>query len=358
METRPRSAGSPSHGFTTSYVGRDGVGAHFEAGDAFAFGDALVVGYGPRTEELGLKHLATDLDVRVRGLRITHPGMYHLDLAFCPLDERRAMVCPAAFDDASAAALLALVPEPLVLTEEEALTFCANSVVVGRTILMPACPDRVRAQLEDWGFEVVLLDLGEFHKGGGLGPLPDQPARRGPRPRPAPGGRRRGAAALTRARQSGPALRFAECGPDLVVRFPPGLPSCCCPWCVSLVRCCCPPGSSRCGSPGPPVTGTPRATATTPELPTRQQPLSGPPRASSVWSVLGGLNSWSGCGLGQVRRAPPPRSDRRSATSRPTSRASRPPRARASRRTSCPPTRTRTRRCPAWSRRRRGGGAG
>jgi N-dimethylarginine dimethylaminohydrolase len=155
------------HGFRTSYVGRDGVGAHFEAGDAFAFGDALVVGYGPRTEELGLKHLATDLDVRVRGLRIAHPGMYHLDLAFCPLDSERAMVCPSAFDDASAAAALALVPEPLVLSEEEALTFCANSVVVGRTVIMPACPDRVRARLERWGFEVVLVDLGEFHKGGG-----------------------------------------------------------------------------------------------------------------------------------------------------------------------------------------------
>src|SRR6478735_7907838 len=155
------------HGFAGSYVGRDGVGAHVEAGDAFAFGDALVVGFGPRTEELGLKHLATDLDVRVRGLRITHPGMYHLDLAFCPLDDRRAMVCPAAFDEASAAAVLALVPEPLVLTEEEALTFCANSIVIGSTILMPACPDRVRAQLEEWGFEIVLLDLSEFHKGGG-----------------------------------------------------------------------------------------------------------------------------------------------------------------------------------------------
>lgn len=154
-------------GWTTSYVGSDGVGAHFEAGDAFAFGDALVVGYGPRTEELGLKHLAADLGVRVRGVRITHPGMYHLDLAFHPLDQRRAMVCPSAFDEVSAQALLDLVPEPLVLTEEEALTFCANSVVVGRTVVMPACPDRVRAQLEEWGFEIVLLDLSEFHKGGG-----------------------------------------------------------------------------------------------------------------------------------------------------------------------------------------------
>jgi N-dimethylarginine dimethylaminohydrolase len=167
MEVRSAQPWFAEHGFATSYVGRDGVGAHLEAGDAFAFGDALVVGYGPRTEELALKHLATELDVRVRGLRITHPGMYHLDLAFCPLDSTRAMVCPAAFDDASAAAALALVPDPLVLSEEEALTFCANSVVVGSTVLMPACPDRVRARLEEWGFVVVVVDVDEFHLGGG-----------------------------------------------------------------------------------------------------------------------------------------------------------------------------------------------
>jgi len=168
METATAQEWFAAHGSTTSYVGRDGVGAHLEAGDAFAWGDALVVGHGPRTEELALKHLATDLGVRVRGVRITHPGMYHLDLAFCPLDERRAMVCPAALDEASAAALLELVPEPLVLTEEEALTtFCANSIVIGRTVLMPACPDRVRAQLEEWGFTVEIVDVDQFHKGGG-----------------------------------------------------------------------------------------------------------------------------------------------------------------------------------------------
>jgi N-dimethylarginine dimethylaminohydrolase len=94
--------------------------------------------------------------------------MYHLDLAFCPLDERRAIICPDALDRPSAEALLALVPEPLVITEQEAIeTFCANSVVIGRTVVMPACPDRVRAQLEAWGFEVVVVDVSEFHLGGG-----------------------------------------------------------------------------------------------------------------------------------------------------------------------------------------------
>jgi N-dimethylarginine dimethylaminohydrolase len=169
METLTAQPWFERSGRATSYVGREGVGAHLEAGDVFAWGDALVAGFGPRTEKLALKHLATDLGVRVRGVRITHPAMYHLDLAFCPLDERRALVAPGAFDDASAAFLLELVPEPLVLTDDEALsTFCANSIVIGRTVVMPAGgPERVKAQLADWDFEVVEVDVSEFHKGGG-----------------------------------------------------------------------------------------------------------------------------------------------------------------------------------------------
>jgi N-dimethylarginine dimethylaminohydrolase len=169
METRSAQPWFERSGRATSYVGRDGVGAHLEAGDVFAWGDALVAGFGPRTEELALKHLAHDLGVRVRGVRITHPAMYHLDLAFCPLDDRRAMVAPGAFDAASAEALLALVPEPLVLTDDEALTtFCANSIVIGNAVVMPAgSPERVKARLAEWGFEVVEVDVSEFHKGGG-----------------------------------------------------------------------------------------------------------------------------------------------------------------------------------------------
>jgi N-dimethylarginine dimethylaminohydrolase len=169
METLSAQPWFEGSGRSTSYVGRDGVGAHLEAGDVFAWGDALVAGYGPRTEALALKHLAGDLGVRVRGVRITHPAMYHLDLAFCPLDGRRAMVAPGAFDHASASALLDLVPEPLVLSDSEALTtFCANSIVIGRTVVMPAgSPERVKAQLAEWDFEVVEVDVSEFHKGGG-----------------------------------------------------------------------------------------------------------------------------------------------------------------------------------------------
>ena len=168
VETPAARAWFESHGFAASYVGRDGIGAHFEAGDAFPFRGELVVGHGPRTDELALKQLAHDLGVQVRGVRITHPGMYHLDLAFCPLDAEHALVCPAAFDEESAARLLDLVPQPVVLSEEEAIgSWCANSVVVGRTVVMPECPRRVRNWLDTLGFDVVLVDVSEFHLGGG-----------------------------------------------------------------------------------------------------------------------------------------------------------------------------------------------
>ncbi|MDQ6687482.1 MAG: arginine deiminase-related protein [Actinomycetota bacterium] len=167
METPAAATWFGERGYTCARTGGDGIGTHFEAGDAFAWRGELLTGFGPRTEELALKHLATELGVGVRGVQIVHPGMYHLDLAFCPLDEDRAMICPAAFDEPSVRALLDLVPDPLVLTEEEALTFCANSVVIGTTILMPGCPRRVRSRLERWGFEVVILDSSEFLKAGG-----------------------------------------------------------------------------------------------------------------------------------------------------------------------------------------------
>lgn len=159
-------------GFAVTDIGATGVGAFFEAGDAFPFAGSLVVGFGPRTDEQALKHLASEFDVAVVGLRITHPAMYHLDLAFCPLDHQTAMVCPAAFDEASATALLEMVPDPVVLSEAEALTFCANSVVIDHTVVMPSSADRlpgkrVRSELEDRGFDVRLVDMSEFHKGGG-----------------------------------------------------------------------------------------------------------------------------------------------------------------------------------------------
>jgi N-dimethylarginine dimethylaminohydrolase len=59
------------------------------------------------------------------------------------------------------------VPDPIVLTDEEAFAFSGNSLVVNETIIMPACSSRLRELLTGLGLRIVVVDLTEFHKGGG-----------------------------------------------------------------------------------------------------------------------------------------------------------------------------------------------
>jgi N-dimethylarginine dimethylaminohydrolase len=145
---------------------------HEGAGDALPFTPdggrtVLLSGYSFRSDAGAATELASLLQCPVRPIQLVDPRLYHLDLTFCPLDGRRAIVAPLGWDRYGATVVEALVPEPLVLTDDEALSFCANSVVVGTTVVMPATPPRVGRRLEAWGFDVVESPVGEFLKAGG-----------------------------------------------------------------------------------------------------------------------------------------------------------------------------------------------
>jgi len=55
----------------------------------------------------------------------------------------------------------------LALELDEALRFCANGIVIGRRVILPACPPRLARQLAAWRFEVEVVDVSELQKGGG-----------------------------------------------------------------------------------------------------------------------------------------------------------------------------------------------
>jgi N-dimethylarginine dimethylaminohydrolase len=154
-----------AHGF--SVVALPGGIHHEGAGDALPFAEVLLSGYRTRSDVRAAAHLTRITGVAVRVIELVDPRLYHLDLTFCPLDDRRAICAPIGWDHYGAKVVEALVPEPLVLEADEALSFCANSVVVGTTIVMPTCPPRVGRQLEAWGFEVVVCAVDEFLKAGG-----------------------------------------------------------------------------------------------------------------------------------------------------------------------------------------------
>ncbi|HVE47395.1 MAG TPA: arginine deiminase-related protein [Acidimicrobiales bacterium] len=154
-----------SAGFDVAHL-PEGV-VHEGAGDALPFGDGLVSGYRTRSDAASHAALSRLTGVPVRSVELVNERLYHLDLTFCPLDGRRALVAPHAWDRYGAKVIEALVPEPLVLDEESTLSFSANSVVVGTTVVMPACRPEVGRQLEAWGFDVVVCDVSEFAKAGG-----------------------------------------------------------------------------------------------------------------------------------------------------------------------------------------------
>jgi N-dimethylarginine dimethylaminohydrolase len=140
---------------------------HEGAGDALPFGGVLVSGYRFRSDAASHAYLSTLTGAAVRSVELVDERLYHLDLTFCPLDDRRAIVAPMGWDDYGRRVIESLVAEPLVLEDDEALSFCANSVVVGTNIVMPNVTPRVGRQLESWGFSVEVSPVDEFLKAGG-----------------------------------------------------------------------------------------------------------------------------------------------------------------------------------------------
>lgn len=141
---------------------------YFEGcGDAFPYGGSLLAAYGFRSDRSAHAILSRLLGVTVHSIRLVDERFYHLDISFSPLDHRHAIINPAAWNRASNAIIAEVVPEPLVLELDEALSFCANCVVVGKIIIMPACPPRVGRILERWGYDVCVSPVSEFLKAGG-----------------------------------------------------------------------------------------------------------------------------------------------------------------------------------------------
>lgn len=164
-ERGPFTAWFTVHGYEVEQLAPDAV--QEGAGDAMTFAGRLIAGVGPRTKPGGLVGLARALDTEIVPIGLVDPRLYHLDLAFCPLDSQTAMVAWDAIDREDGERLRELAADPIALRPEEALSFCANTVVAGRTLVMPACPPRLERELRERGWEPEVVDVSEFLKAGG-----------------------------------------------------------------------------------------------------------------------------------------------------------------------------------------------
>jgi N-dimethylarginine dimethylaminohydrolase len=145
------------------------------AGDALWAGSGktkLICGIGPRTDVRALDDLTerfrdnTSSPFKAYGMRLIDPRFYHIDVCFCPLNDRLALYYPYAFDSVSRHNLsneMELIP----ISSEDAARFACNAVVVGNNVIMNQGPEKTARDLERAGFKTDFVDMSEFIKSGG-----------------------------------------------------------------------------------------------------------------------------------------------------------------------------------------------
>jgi N-dimethylarginine dimethylaminohydrolase len=153
------------HGFRVEELQTD---LYFEgAGDALPFRDVLVTGHGQRSDKEAWALCVEKMSWKHAPVKLVDPRYYHVDLVFCPLSNDSALIAPDGIDQSGLETLLGLVPDPVLLEPDELEAFSANSVVVGSTVIMPACSSRLELELQRRGFAPVVVDTSEFMKAGG-----------------------------------------------------------------------------------------------------------------------------------------------------------------------------------------------
>ena len=101
-------------------------------------------------------------------LHLIDPRFYHLDTCFAPLKENGVLWFPGAFDEESQERIRKHTAGTysIEVSEEEALTFACNAVIIKNRVFMPEC-DSVAQRLTAKGYKVQQFEMSEFMKSGG-----------------------------------------------------------------------------------------------------------------------------------------------------------------------------------------------
>ncbi len=129
--------------------------ATIEGGDVLHLPGRLISGLSRRTNQPGVNQMTDWLEVRVD--TISDPRMMHLKSYVTYLTDGKA-ICTKRFCSDPALHDLSLI----VVPEKEA--YAADTLTVGKTVLLPSGMPLTEEMLKEAGFETIALDVGEFEK--------------------------------------------------------------------------------------------------------------------------------------------------------------------------------------------------
>ena len=139
------------------------------AGDAlFDSQSRLWFGSGIRSESHALDGITDVLHVEACALELVDPHWYHLDTAFCPLPESKAIAYKKAFTEKSVAALDKAFGENIIwVSEADARNFVCNAISIDKSVIMHKASAGLKSALTQRGIEIIEADVSEFIKAGG-----------------------------------------------------------------------------------------------------------------------------------------------------------------------------------------------
>jgi len=155
------------HGFHLKPLTEETAGAFEGEGDALFYDDTLLAGWGQRSDEAACQGVGDLLDIPVLPLRLVDSRWYHLDTCLIPLSPDLLAYYPPAFDAKANVAIRALPGDKITLTDQDALRFGGNAVVVGNQVVMNSGCEALAEALTAHGYTVHATDLSEFIKSGG-----------------------------------------------------------------------------------------------------------------------------------------------------------------------------------------------
>lgn len=129
--------------------------ATVEGGDVVHLPSRLISGLSQRTNPEGIRQMSDLLKVKVD--TIDDPSIMHLKSYVTCLDGD-TVIATRRFSKHPALAGLTVITVP----DEEA--YAADTLTVGRTVLMPAGMPKSAALVKASGFDVIPVDVGEFEK--------------------------------------------------------------------------------------------------------------------------------------------------------------------------------------------------
>ncbi|GAC1355059.1 MAG: arginine deiminase-related protein [Vulcanimicrobiaceae bacterium] len=125
-------------------------------------------GYGHRSALEAYPYLEEAFEADVVPLELVDDRFYHLDTAFCALDEHTAMVVPQAFSPSGLQELERDFERLVEISFNEALIMAANAAAAPqKQVIIDSAAAETIASLNALGYRVLSVETGEFRKSGG-----------------------------------------------------------------------------------------------------------------------------------------------------------------------------------------------